>query len=211
MRFSDNQIDFLREKIADRLSEKRFSHTLGVLRAAERIGKSFMKIDVSELSAAALLHDVTKELCFEEQLALFFDVGITLSDSDIKSPLILHSLSAPFVVKRDFPEFATDNVLSAVKNHTTGAPGMSLFDEIILISDYIEDSRTYESCVAVRDALYSALAACRTESECEIALHKSVYESLVFTEMDVIKRGRFLNERSVSTKAYFASLLCSNE
>ncbi len=211
MKFSDEQIATLTLRVSEKLSEKRFSHTLGVLDAAKNIGKYFPKIDLSELSAAALLHDVTKELSFEEQLDLLGAGGVSLTDSDTKSPLILHSLSAPIAVERDFPEFATENVLSATRNHTTGSPGMSVFDEIVMISDYVEDGRIYDSCASVRRELFENLSKSKNEKETEKSLHFAVYKSLVFTENDVIKRGRFLNERSVATKKYFASLLDFNE
>ena len=102
MRFSDEQIRDLSSSVRERLSEKRFNHTLGVLRATERIGKFFPSLDLSELSAAALLHDVTKELSEKEHLLIFEREGFELSGSDKLSPAIFHSLSAPFIVKSDF-------------------------------------------------------------------------------------------------------------
>ena len=206
MKFSDEQISTLALRIKERLSEKRFVHTLGVLHAAEKIGEYFPDIDVSELSCAALLHDVSKEESFEEQLALLNEADFLLSESDKKSPLILHALSAPFVVLREFSEYATANVLSAVQNHTTGAPDMSVFDEIVMISDYVEAGRSYDGCVSVRNELFDDLKKSKNELECESALHKAVYKCLVNTEKDVLKRGRFLNERSIVTKDHFATL-----
>ena len=207
MKFSDEQITNLAECVKSRLSEKRFRHVQCVVDAAKRIGRFFDEIDISELSAAALLHDITKELDVSEHLALFDEYGVKISDEDRDTVSILHSLTAPFFTLKHFPEFATESVLSALKNHTTGESGMSIFDRIIFIADYVEDSRIYDSCVKVREELFSALSLLNNHEKNEYALNKAVYDSLVFTEKDVLKRGRILNSRSFSTKEYFCAVL----
>ena len=200
MKYSSDEILELSEMVKSRLSEKRYKHTLSVLEAAQNIAKYFVDIDISELSAAALLHDVTKELSYEEQLLLLKDGGIVISDDDRNTAPILHSLSAQVVIKRDFAKFATDSIISAVEKHTTGSADMSLFDKIIFIADYVEDTRIYDSCVKVREQLFSALSMevdrCKNENE----VNKAVFDSLVFTENDLIKRGRIPNQRSLIAK-----------
>lgn len=207
MLFSKEQLDNLSASIKARLSDERYSHTIGVLQAAKRIGEYFVGIDLSELAAAALLHDVAKEIDEETQVALLEASDIELSESDINSPPIFHALSAPYVIKNEFSDFVTENILSAVKNHTTGCERMSVFDEIIMISDYVEMGRTHESCVGVRNELFEALMNAANEKECITALHKAVYNSLVLTEKHIIKRGRHFNERSSLAKKYFHELL----
>ena len=200
MMFSTDEILELTQCIKSRLSEKRFKHTLSVLAAATKIGRYFVDIDPSELSAAALLHDVTKELSYEDQISILTEGGVAITDEDKETAAILHSLSAPLIVRRDFSKFATDSVLSAVEKHTTGSENMSIFDKIIFIADYVEDLRTYDSCIAVREQLFSNLSADADGLSNEIALDKSVYQSLIFTENDLIKRGRTPNSRSIKAK-----------
>jgi predicted HD superfamily hydrolase involved in NAD metabolism len=144
MKYTENQIDFLRLEVGKRLSAKRFSHTLGVERMAVKIGEKCLPDRIDELRVAALLHDISKEYSEAEHLELIKTYNFSLSDEDLASPQLWHSITAPFVVMRDFPEFRGEDILSAVRNHTVGAPSMSVFDEIILLSDYIEDGRRYE-------------------------------------------------------------------
>ena len=206
MKFTEEQLNALSVELRSRLSEKRYMHTLAVRDAALKIGSYFTELDLSELSAAALLHDVTKELTLQEQIGLFEKGNVKISDEDKDTPAILHSLSAPIIVKRDFPEFATPSILSAVEKHTTGDSGMTLFDKIIFIADYVEETRAYEPCIKVRQELYAMLS---FESDCEkneSAVNKAVYDSLCFTENDVLKRGRALNSRSVNTIKCFREL-----
>ena len=62
MKYSDKEIEMLKNSVALRMSEKRFLHTMGVVFTAERLGKTLLPEKISELKAAALLHDVSKEL-----------------------------------------------------------------------------------------------------------------------------------------------------
>ena len=200
MIFTDDKLSALRECVAKRLSKKRFNHTLRVEAAAVRIAEFCLPESISELRAAAILHDLTKELDDKEQFLIMksFD-----SLSDAISPPLYHSITAPAVIKRDFPEFATENVLSAVYNHTTGAADMSLFDEIIFIADYIEDGRTYTSCVEVRDKLYSSLSLARDREECIAHLHDATIMALNNSITELVRSGKYLDPRTVMARNAF--------
>ena len=210
MKFTEKQLEKLRQSVSERLSEKRFSHTLGVERAAGRIAEYFPSLDVSELSAAALLHDITKEFTLEEHYALALSQGVTLTDEQIQSREILHSLTAPYAVAWDYPEFASENLLSSLLNHTTACAGMSIFDEVIYIADYVEDGRTYPVCVEVRDMLFSGLKTATNDAERLSALHKATLKSLENTINKLLFQGRILNERTKEAREYILSQLLAN-
>ena len=61
MKFTEAQIDFLRREVRGRLSEKRFSHVLGVERMAVKLGELCLPDMLDKLHVAALLHDISKE------------------------------------------------------------------------------------------------------------------------------------------------------
>lgn len=138
------------------MSEYRFVHTASVEEMAARIGELYAPQSIPVLRAAALLHDITKELSFTEQIALCESEGIELAPWDIKAPKTLHAMTAPAVIKKSYPEFAHPSVLSAVRWHTTGRENMSLEEKIIFISDYIDMSRTFEDCVTLRNYFWDA-------------------------------------------------------
>ena len=69
----EKELQTLRSDVAKALSEKRFTHSLGVERAAIEIGKHCLPSKLNELSAAAILHDVAKELT-KEDVCLFLGV-----------------------------------------------------------------------------------------------------------------------------------------
>ena len=207
MKFNENQLQNLRQNVMLRLSEHRFLHTVGVVAAAERIASYFPSLEVTEIAAAALLHDVTKELSVPEHCQLAEEFLEPFSAEEIESEAILHSLSAPYMVMRDFKEFATPDILSALKNHTTAEAGISLFDEVIYIADYVEDGRRYPACIRVREMLYQGMTLAQSESECLLAMHKAVLESLENTKNKLLFQGRVVNERTNRAIEYFSSLV----
>lgn len=202
--FTEEELSALREAVKCRMSRERYLHTLGVERAAALIADFCLPKARSELRAAALLHDVAKELEREEQRALISSVA-SLSDTDLKSEKLYHAFTAPIVIKRDFPAYATKNVLSATFNHTTGDDGMSLFDEIIFVADYIEDGREYPECKRAREELFAALGQdIRKNLQ---ALHKCALTELEGTKSHVKRLGAELNPRTESALRYIKSLI----
>lgn len=155
----DNErlLDALREKISTYMSGKRLSHTLAVEREIKKLCDVYAPDKEYTLRAAALLHDITKELSVQKQLQLCEEFGIMYMPEEILTPKIFHSRTAPAVIERDFPEFADEEILSAVRWHTTGRADMTLGEELLFLADYIEDTRTFESCVTLREFFWNGV------------------------------------------------------
>jgi predicted HD superfamily hydrolase involved in NAD metabolism len=157
--FRPDHIEKLRGRVARVLSKKRMEHVLAVEDMAFRIGLLFFWNDgemLNLLQAAALLHDVTKELTDEEQLAILAEHSVKPFPEDIASMPTIHALTAALIIPEKFPEFADQRLLDAVRYHTTGREGMSLAEKIIFLADYIDGTRTYPSCVELRDEFFNA-------------------------------------------------------
>ena len=108
------------------------------------------------LRAAALLHDVTKELSDDDQLRLLEAYSVKPLPEELDSMPTIHALTASLVIPDRFPEFADARVIDAVRYHTTGREGMSTFEKIIFLADYIDETRTYPSCIALREEFFAA-------------------------------------------------------
>lgn len=200
MKFSDKQIDMLRRTVGERLSEKRFHHTLGVEKMALYIGEKIMPESLSELSSAALLHDISKEYSEAEHFNLIKTHNISLSESDLKTPAIWHSITAPLVILDEFPQFATEQILSAVRNHTAGAPDMSVFDEIIFLADYIEEGRSFSMCCEVRDEFFNLTEKAESLDDYIQALHSATLSSLNNTIKFFVSRNKSYHEMTELTR-----------
>ena len=191
----------LRDLVRERLSEKRFLHTLGVERLAKRLGEIVLPGSVYELCSAALLHDIAKEIPEKEQLLL---IGGDFEADDLDTPAIYHALAAPALIKRDFPDYATENILSSVKNHTTGAPDMTLFDKIIFISDFAEDGREYPACREVAERLSLNLKLAKSLEESVKAIDLSTLDTLKATVLALNRMKKPINHRTLLTISAFA-------
>ncbi len=192
---SETSLAGLRKEVGATLSEKRFLHTLGVERAAVDIGRHCLPDRLTELSAAAILHDAAKELPREEQLGFMRGSDVAFTDEDFASETLYHAFCAPAFIKERFPEFATDEIISAVFLHTSGGEAMSVFDEIIFLADFVEDGREYNACKTIREDLFSALDG-ETDIDKKIKiLHFQVLRVIDFTVNYLQKRERPVNSR----------------
>ncbi len=147
----------LRGKICPYMSEKRLAHTYAVEREICELSHVYAPEDEFSLRAAALLHDITKELPFIKQLQICEESGIAYTAEETYTPKIFHSRTAEAVIMRDFPEYAEEKILSAIRWHTTGHSGMNICEILMFLADFIEDTRTFESCVELRRFFYDGL------------------------------------------------------
>ncbi len=200
MKYTENQLSALRMEMGKRLSEKRYIHTLGVEEMAVKIGEKCLPYSIDRLRAAALLHDISKEYSKAEHDFLIKKYKITLTDDEMSEPALWHSFTAPAAVQEEFPEFADTDILSAVYNHTVGSPDMTFFDEIILLSDYIEMGRSYERCVSLRKNFIAELDVAVDTNEAIIALHRAVVKSLDNNIQEFISRGKSYHKRTELTR-----------
>ncbi len=154
----DEILASLRRDVRRFMSEKRYRHTLGVEKMVVRMAAYFREVDAFQLSAAALLHDITKELGEEEHRDIVSKMQIKLSKSQEKSPAVLHSFTAEHRINEEFSFFGKmENIISAIRAHTTGCASMSLFDKILFVADYIEEGREYPRCTAARERFFFML------------------------------------------------------
>ena len=144
----------LKERIRPLMSDFRYRHTLSVAGECEKLAL-MLGVDPEPVVIAAYLHDITKEMSTEGQLSLCKEYGIEIDGDTIASPKTLHSFSAPALIKRDFPEYATPEILSAVSYHTTGRANMTVYEKILYLADYVEPTREYDDCIEVRICFYN--------------------------------------------------------
>ena len=207
MLFSNEELEILYGQVKKRMSSFRFEHTAGVERAAAAMGELYMPDRIDQLRASALLHDITKELSVEEHIVLAKRNGRELLQNELKSPKILHAITAEFAVREEFSSFASDDVCQAVRFHTTGNENMSVFDAIIYLADYIEDTRTFADCVSLRNYFWSAEPQKMNAVQREEHLWSSVLLSLDMTLDDLKKDGKYISEATLLTREAVAKKL----
>lgn len=129
----------MREKLKERLSAKRFEHSLAVEYTAAAMAMCH-NVDIEQAAIAGLLHDCGKNFSAAEKIAKCEKYGLPISNYERRNPELLHAKLSAAIAKDKF-KVKDREILSAITWHTTGCPNMSDLDKIIYIADFIEPNR----------------------------------------------------------------------
>lgn len=155
----------------------RLDHVYGVRDTALALGKQY-HCNLEWLELASLLHDITKYESTE-----FHKEMIRKTYSNPEEIIneyndnILHAFSAASVAETKYG-ITTPEILDAIRHHTVGRPQMSIYEEILFISDYIEPHRTYDSCVRAREYVKESLTK---------AIYFAIKDSIEYHEQQQVK------------------------
>lgn len=130
---------------------KRIPHIMGTEEEAVRLAKRW-GVDEDKARRAAILHDCTKYLELDEQLALCEQYGVELDDLEQRAVKLLHSKTGACIARYIFGE--DEQVYQAIFWHTTGKADMSMLEKVIYLADYIEPTRDFEGVEALRALAY---------------------------------------------------------
>ena len=201
--FNEEDLQSLRERVRPYLTEKRYTHTLAVERCAARLGEIYLPERVMKLRAAALLHDITKRLDLEKQLQYFAKFDIIIGKFDMMSPKTFHARTAAALIPQDFPDFADPEVISGVRWHTTGHCDMTVFEAIVYLADYIEETRTFPDCVKLRRYFDGGLSAGDDPNDLLIL---TMVKSFDLTVACLLEEGAAIDLDTVGARNYFLGL-----
>ena len=202
---NEETLSELRERIRPYLKEDRCRHTLEVEEEAARIGAVYLPDKIEKLRVAALLHDITKKDSFEKQLQYAEEFGIILKHTDIASPKTLHAITAEGVAARDFADFVDDEILSGIRWHTTGHDGMSVFESIVYLADYIELTRTFDDCIALRNYFWGSMPTADERRAQVLHLCRTMVLSFDYTVRSLVEHGERIAEDTVCARNCFLS------
>ena len=201
-KFSEEMLSNLRESVKNEMGEKRYFHTLEVEKMAARLGEIYAPQQVSMLRAAALLHDVTKERNAQEHIAICENEGLVVSEAERRSPKMFHAKTAAIVIPHKYPEFVTEELISAVRYHTTGRADMTVAEKIIYLADYIDMSRTFEDCVALRNYFFNFDFENATENEKMAHLNDTLIKSYDFTIKGLLEDGKHIDKLTFEARNF---------
>ena len=204
---SELMLNGLREQLAKKISPKRFAHTLAVEEMVARLCAVYCSQYTMQLRAAALLHDITKELTTEEQIALCQRFGLSVTKTDVLSPKTFHARTAAELIVAEYPEFADPLIVNAVRWHTTGRKAMTLCEQLLYLADYIDASRTFDSCVLLRKHFWDAKPQNMSEAERLKHLYQTMVYSFDLTIEDLLESGVPIAEDTILARNEFLLLL----
>lgn len=134
--------------IKNHMGEKRFIHSVNVSKEASRLADKY-GADVHKAEIAGILHDITKEMPFDDQLQMIESNGIILSDIKKTAPKLWHSISGFLYIKNELG-IIDEDILNAVRYHTTGRKNMSLLEKVIFVADFTGAERDYNGVDVMR-------------------------------------------------------------
>lgn len=142
--YNKSYIPMTRSELIDRLKkalkDKRFQHVLRVEETAIKLAEQY-GVDVEKASIAGLCHDYAKQRSDEDFIAeikkkrlnpLLLDYGNAIWHGVVGAELIKDELG-----------IWDEDILNAVRHHTTGAPVMTKLEQVIYMADYIEPGRDF--------------------------------------------------------------------
>lgn len=129
----------LRNDLKENLSPLRYEHTLSVSFICTALAMRY-GCDLNQAELAGLLHDCAKYYRNDEMIKKCRKQGILLTDDELKAPVVLHAKYGAWLAEHKY-NIAEQEVLNAIRWHTTGRPDMSLLEKIVFTADYIEPRR----------------------------------------------------------------------
>ncbi len=154
------ELDYINElhKTASReLSEKRLSHVVSVAKTAYEICQilNLSYKETRKTVTASYLHDITKEKTKSEHFQICERNGIVLSDDDKRADEVLHQITGAPYARELLKGAVCPTVYGAISRHCTGEAGMSIYEKIVFLADYIEPKRKNEHCRALNHFFFN--------------------------------------------------------
>lgn len=129
----------LKKDLKKEMDDSRFEHTLGVMYTCAALAMRY-EYDLEKAMLAGLLHDCAKCMPNAKKLKMAEKHHLEISSLERKNPFMLHAKLGAFLAKKKY-DIEDEEILNAIRWHTTGRPDMTLLDKIVYVSDYIEPRR----------------------------------------------------------------------
>lgn len=138
--------------IKKKLKPQRFQHSLNVADAALKLAE-LNGADLEKAYICGLLHDCEKNAPLEEQKKYMLQLGDELPEHVLKNPKLWHAPAGACFI-RDELGIVDEDMIRAIKYHTTGRPGMTMLEKVIYVADFISAERDYPGVEHVRETAY---------------------------------------------------------
>lgn len=193
----NHKITKIRRRLMTELDKERYEHTLGVMYTAAALAMRYDE-DIEKALLAGLLHDCAKCIPNGKKLKLCEKHNIQMTETERRNPFLLHAKLGAFLAMEQYGVHDKE-IISAILNHTTGKPNMSLLDKIVYVADYIEPRRSKaENLPEVRKLAF-------------LNLDKALYKILSDTLSYLDKGSGEIDEMTVKAYEYYRTATIKGE
>lgn len=164
--------------LKERLTEKRYVHSLNVADSARELARIY-GADEEKAYTAGLVHDSCKDMPAGLQLSYLLENKVELTDIELNTAKLYHAICGKVFAEKEF-DITDEDMLNAIRYHTTGRKDMSLLEKIIFIADFISAERDYNGVEIMREKAVRSL-------------DEAIVEGLSFTIKDLIDAERVVH------------------
>lgn len=178
----------IKSYLKENLKEDRYIHTLGVADTAKKLAK-LNGVSEEKAEIAGLAHDVAKNLSKDKMKEIMEENNMVLSDVEENNTSLWHSIVAPIEAKNKLG-IEDEEILDAVRWHTTGKVNMSKLTKIIYIADMIEPSRDFDGVENIKETTFEDL-------------DRGVYYGLSSSIEVLLTKNLLIDENTIQARNYF--------
>lgn len=179
-------IEFLKEELKQKVNEKRYMHSLGVMKMCEKLAKIYDG-DIERAKLVGLMHDLAKDMSNEDKLSYVVENNIFCTDVEKRIIDILHGKISADICKKKYG--FDDEMCMAISVHTSGKEDMTLLQKILFVADKTDETRKYDSAEELRNIAY-------------IDLDKAIIKNIDDTLGIIIQGNKLMTEDSIKTRNY---------
>lgn len=143
---------WIHEKLKNSIGIKRYEHSVNVMNVSIDLANHY-GYSTKKAAMAGLLHDCGKLQDKKNILKLTQDFGIILDNVTKNNKELVHALLGKELAKREY-NVEDEEILDAIRFHTTGRENMNLIEKIVYIADVIEPNRDFPGIEKIRNMAY---------------------------------------------------------
>ncbi|HHY82644.1 MAG TPA: HD domain-containing protein [Clostridiales bacterium] len=177
--------DSIVNELSKWIDDKRLKHSYGVSECAAKLAEHY-GADADKARLAGLIHDCAKNLPDQEALRLCKKYHFQPDAISCMNKALLHAPLGALLAQEIFGIHDRE-ILDAIACHTTGKKGMSLFEKIICLADYIEEGRRYEGVDNIRSLAFKDI-------------NKALLTAFELSIRNVLDRGKLLHPMTVESR-----------
>ncbi len=181
MRATERNEEF-KSLIEGKLKTNRYIHSLNVADSARMLALKY-GCDEEKAYTAGLLHDVMKNASDFEQISVINKAGWEMTDCEKVNKKLWHAIAGAAFMKAEL-HIDDEELINAVRYHTTARKNMSVLEKVIYVADFISADRDYPEVDEVREAA-------------DQSLEKAMMLGLEFCIHEIVERKQILHPDSV--------------
>ncbi len=137
--FMLENVEKVQERLKSKLTAKRYIHTTGVRYTAAALAMRY-GLSVEDASMAGVLHDCAKCFSDDELVRKCLKNNLECTETELRNGFLLHAKLGAYYAKKKYG-IENEDIISAIRYHTTGKAGMKPLEAVVFTADYIEPGR----------------------------------------------------------------------